>query len=303
MAIGKKVLKKSPLLLANRLHKDAAKMPDLLLHARRIANTLITGRHGQRKRGNGEKFWQFRSYVEGESITRIDWRRSARDEHTYLRENEWEKAQTVWIWTDQSASMHYCSRFSQISKGDHATILAFALALLLANSGDHIAIPNLMPPTMTSNVIERMAFALTNHHTENPFPDFSTITRFSHAIIISDFLDYPEKIIQYLTILSAKRVTAHLIEVADPAEEHFPYAGCTEFFDPETKEKRVLGKAENFRERYCKLYQARRQQLTDFCSRQGWTYHVSKTDRPLTEIIVQLANKIGCSPSDKRRAF
>ncbi|MGF7157443.1 DUF58 domain-containing protein [Bartonella heixiaziensis] len=303
MAIGKKVLKQSPLSLAAKLHKDTAKMPDLLLQARRIANTLITGRHGQRKHGNGEKFWQFRPYIEGESITRIDWRRSARDEHTYLRENEWEKAQTVWIWPDQSASMHYCSRFSQISKGDHSIILAFALATLLADSGEHIAIPNLMPPTMTSNVIERMALALANYHSENTFPDFSTITRFSHTIIISDFLDYPEEVIQYLNILSAKRVVAHLIEVADPAEERFPYTGCTEFFDPETKEKRVLGKAENLREHYCKLYQARRQQLIDFCSCQGWSYHVSRTDRPLTEIILQLANKIECSPSHKRRSF
>ncbi|KEC54685.1 DUF58 domain-containing protein [Bartonella koehlerae] len=303
MAIGKKVSKKTPLLLAANLHKNAAKMPYFLLQPHHIANTVITGWHRQRKCGNGENFWQFRPYVEGESITRIDWRRSARDEHTYLREYECEKTQIVWIWPDQSASMRYCSRFSQISKGNHAIILALTLAKLLARSGEHIAIPTLMPPTIASNVIERMALALANHHTENPFPDFSTITRFSHVIIISDFLDSPETIIQNLTVLSAKQITAHLIEVADPAEEHFPYAGHTEFFDPETKEKRILGKAENFREHYCKLYQARRQELTNFCTRQGWTYHVSKTDRPLTEVILQLANKIGGSPSHSRRSL
>ncbi|ATP12675.1 hypothetical protein BHOIPH791_11250 [Bartonella henselae] len=303
MAIGKKVSKKTPLLLAADSHKNAAKMPCFLLQAHRIANTVIAGWHGQRKRGNGENFWQFRPYVEGESITRIDWRRSARDEHTYLREHEWEKTQTVWIWPDQSASMHYCSCFSQTSKDNYAIILALTLATLLARSGENIAIPTLMPPTMAPNVVERMALALVNRHTENPFPDFSTITRFSHVIIMSDFLDSPEKIIQNLTVLSAKQITVHLIEVADPAEEHFPYAGHTEFFDPETKEKRILGKAENSREHYCKLYQARRQELTNFCTRQGWTYHVSKTDRPLTEVILRLANKIGISPSHNRRSL
>ncbi|MCX5511544.1 hypothetical protein OH705_27195, partial [Pseudomonas sp. BJa3] len=89
---------------------------------------------------------------------------------------------------------------------------------------------------------------------ENPFPNFSTITRFSHAIIISDFLDHPEKIIRDLTLLSTKQVSAHLIEIADPAEETFPYKGHTEFFDPETKEKHILGKAEDLRENYCQLY-------------------------------------------------
>lgn len=301
MTIGKKVSTNSPMSLAAKLHKDTVKMPNFLLQARRIANTVITGQHRQRKQGSGENFWQFRPYVEGESITRIDWRRSARDEHTYLREREWQMTQTVWLWTDQSASMHYCSRFSQISKGDHAIILTLALALLLARNGEHIAIPNLMPPTMASNVIERIALALTKHQNENPFPDFSTIARFSQVIIISDFLDHPEKIIQHLTLLSTKKVTAHLIEIADPAEENFPYTGRTEFFDPETKEKHIFGKAETLREHYCKLYQARRQELANFCARQGWTYHVSTTNQPFTETILHLANKMENSPAHVRR--
>ncbi|WP_375636223.1 DUF58 domain-containing protein [Bartonella sp. AP152HLJHH] len=303
MALGKKVLQKPPLSLANELHKDTGKMPYFLLQARHIANTLITGWHRQRKSGNGENFWQFRPYMEGESITRIDWRRSARDENTYLREHEWQTTQTVWLCPDQSASMHYCSRFSKISKGNHAIILTLTLASLLARSGEHIAIPNLMSPTMTSNVVERIAFALENHSDENLFPDFSTITRFSHVIIMSDFLDYPEKIIQYLTVLTTKQVTAHLIEISDPAEESFPYTGHTEFLDPETKEKHVSTKTEDLRKSYCKLYHARRQELVNFCARQGWSYHVSTTDQPLTETIFHLANTMSDSPLQKRRAL
>ncbi|WP_336276491.1 DUF58 domain-containing protein [Bartonella sp. CB178] len=301
MAIGKETPKKPPLSLASRLHKDVAKMPRFFLQARLIADTLVKGWHGRRKRGSGEKFWQFRPYIEGEPVTRIDWRRSARDEHTYLREHEWEAIQTVWIWPDQSASMHYCSRFSKNSKNDHAVILALALATLLSRSGERIAVPGLMPPTIASNVMERMALALTNHQTEKPFPDFSVITCFSQLIIISDFLDSPEQIIQDLKTLSTKQITAHLIEVADPAEESFPYTGHTEFFDPETKEKHTFKKAENLRERYCKLYQERRQKLENFCSHQGWTYQVSTTDQPLTEIILQLANKMNSSSSSTRR--
>ncbi|MEL6094008.1 DUF58 domain-containing protein [Bartonella schoenbuchensis] len=303
MAIGKKVSKKNPLSFIAKLHKDVGNMPHLLLQARLIANTLMAGCHNQRKRGNGDNFWQFRLYVEGESTTHIDWRRSARDEHTYLREREWETAQTVWIWPDQSASMHYCSRFSKISKGNHAIILSFALATLLARDGQYIAIPNLMAPTMTSNIAERMAIALTNHQAENSFPDFSAITRFSQVIIISDFLDQPEQIIQHLKILVAKQVNAHLIEVADPAEESFPYKGRTEFFDPETKQKLLLGKAENLRKHYCKLYQERREELINFCSRQGWSYHVSTTDRPLKETILQLTKRMNTSSPHTGRAI
>ena len=56
----------------------ASLVPDLLVEARRIVNTVIGGWHGRRKRGIGENFWQFRPYVEGDAMSRIDWRRSAR---------------------------------------------------------------------------------------------------------------------------------------------------------------------------------------------------------------------------------
>ena len=88
----------------------ASLVPDLLVEARRIVNTVIAGWHGRRRRGIGENFWQFRPYVEGEAMSRIDWRRSARDDHTYVRDREWEAAHTVWLWADPSPSMLYKSR-------------------------------------------------------------------------------------------------------------------------------------------------------------------------------------------------
>src|SRR5262245_1961798 len=93
-----------------RARMRAALVPDLLIEARRVVNTVIAGWHGRRKRGIGENFWQFRPYVEGEAISRIDWRRSARDDHTYVRDREWEAAHTVWLWADPSPSMLYKSR-------------------------------------------------------------------------------------------------------------------------------------------------------------------------------------------------
>ncbi len=87
----------------------AALVPDLLVEAHRIVNTVIAGWHGRSKRGIGENFWQFRPYVDGECLSRIDWRRSARDDHTYVRDREWEAAHTIWLWADLSPSMLYKS--------------------------------------------------------------------------------------------------------------------------------------------------------------------------------------------------
>src|SRR5262249_22168003 len=79
------------------------------LEERRVAATVIHGLHGRRRAGPGENFWQYRRFVSGEPASRVDWRRSARDDHLYVREQEWEAAHTVWIWPDRSRSMYFAS--------------------------------------------------------------------------------------------------------------------------------------------------------------------------------------------------
>src|SRR5207342_2974099 len=75
----------------------AASLPRLVLEARRIAANVIHGLHGRRRAGAGESFWQYRRFVSGEPSQNVDWRRSARDDHLYVREQEWEAAHTVWL--------------------------------------------------------------------------------------------------------------------------------------------------------------------------------------------------------------
>ena len=93
-------------------------MPRLILEARRIAATVIHGLHGRRRAGPGENFWQYRRFLSGEPARRVDWRRSARDEHLYVREREWEAAHTVWLWPDRSPSMVFRSQLARESKLD-----------------------------------------------------------------------------------------------------------------------------------------------------------------------------------------
>src|ERR1700753_4083385 len=94
----------------------AAQMPRLVMEARRVAATVIHGLHGRRRAGSGENFWQYRRFVSGEAPSRVDWRRSARDDHLYVREQEWEAAHTVWIWPDRSPSMAFVSNLAEATK-------------------------------------------------------------------------------------------------------------------------------------------------------------------------------------------
>src|SRR3954470_12702990 len=116
-------------------HALAATMPRLIMEARRVAATVIHGLHGRRRAGSGENFWQYRRFVSGEAAARVDWRRSARDDHLYVREQEWEAAHTVWLWPDRSASMNFKSTLVQGTKLERALVISFALAEVLIEGG------------------------------------------------------------------------------------------------------------------------------------------------------------------------
>ena len=144
----------------------AASLPRLILEARRIAANVIYGLHGRRRAGSGESFWQYRRFVSGEPSQNVDWRRSARDDHLYVREQEWEAAHTVWLWPDRSPSMAFASKKARDSKLERGLIVTFALAELLVSGGERVGIPGLMTPSSSSTVIDKMAQAML--HDEPP---------------------------------------------------------------------------------------------------------------------------------------
>ncbi|PKA41228.1 DUF58 domain-containing protein [Rhizobium sullae] len=269
-----------------RARQRASLVPDCLVEAKRIANNVIAGWHGRRKRGIGENFWQFRPYTEGESLSRIDWRRSARDDHTYVREREWEAAHTIWLWADMSPSMMYKSTFGSVSKEGRALVIMLALAEILARSGERIGCPGVMEPVAARNAAERLATALMHAPLPGGLPEIAMIRGWSDLVLIGDFLDDAPAIMARITPLARRGLRGHMVEIADPAEELFPYTGRTEFTDPETGSKLVSGRAENIREAYGRAYLARRDDLGQSLRHLGWTFVTHRTDHLASEALV-----------------
>ena len=130
----------------------AASLPPLMVAAERVAATVAQGVHGRRRVGQGDSFWQFRQYQQGDSVQRIDWRQSAKRQHAFIRENEWEAAQSVWVWRDGSASMVYRSRRDLPEKRERAELLVLALMALLVRGGERIALLGQPVRPQTSHV-------------------------------------------------------------------------------------------------------------------------------------------------------
>jgi uncharacterized protein (DUF58 family) len=269
----------------------AALIPDCLVEARRVANIVIAGWHGRRKRGTGDNFWQFRQFTQGESVSNIDWRKSARDDQLYVRDKEWETAHTVWLWADLSPSMQFQSEMSEVSKESRSLVILFALAEILSRSGERIGIPGVMDPILARNGAERLAQVLAHNQALNlksSMPDISNVKRLSDIIIVSDFLGDDEEIISQVAAVAQRGTRGHLVEVSDPAEEIFPYTGRVEFTDPETNARLVAGKASTIAEDYSKAYKNRRVALSDEIRRMGWSYTHHRTDRAASEALAAI---------------
>src|SRR6202167_2122491 len=194
----------------------AASMPRLMLEARRVAATVIHGLHGRRRAGPGENFWQYRRFMSGEPPSRVGWRRSARDDHLYVRELEWEAAHTVWIWPDRSPSMNFASPLVRDSKLFRALVIALALAEVLVEGGERVGIPGLMRPTGSRNVIERMAQAIVDDRGERTSlpPNFSP-SPLAEIVLLSDFWSDIADVRRTIAQLSSSGARGHVVQIVD----------------------------------------------------------------------------------------
>src|SRR5258705_11262040 len=243
----------------------------LSLCARRIAANVIPGLHGRRRAGAGESFWQFRRLVSGEPAQNVDWRRSARDDHLYVREQEWEAAHTVWLWPDRSPSMAFASRQSRDSKLERGLIVTFALAELLVAGGERVGIPGLMNPTASSGVIDKMAQAMLHDDADRPsLPPSFVPSALAEIVVLSDFWSPMPEIRNMLAGLSASGAHGTMIQIVDPAEETFPYAGRIEFVEPEGGSGITAGRAESWASAYVARLPLHRDQIRAQTHRLGW---------------------------------
>lgn len=284
--------------VADRAHMVAARslaeaMPDLLVEATRVAATVAAGWHGRRRAGSGEAFWQYRPLMPGEPASTVDWRRSARDDHLYVREREWEAAHTVWLAPDLSASMDWRSDLASVTKRDRAVVLVLALADLLARAGERIGMPGVLRPITHRRAAERLAMALAAHDARPALPMPADVGRFSELVVVGDFLDDFDAVETRLTALAGAGARLHLARVHDPAEATLPFVGHLEFRDPETGEIVRVPRTEALVAAWERRWTAHGAALADLARRGGWTLIGHSTDRAAVEAALALHASLG----------
>ena len=276
--------------LRERAERTAASLPPLLVAAERIAATVAQGVHGRRRVGQGETFWQFRQYQPGDAAARIDWRESAKSQRLYVRETEWEAAQSVWLWRDTSASMdytsaHYIAGADWPTKRDRAELLLVALGSLLVRGGERLALlgSGVLPMTgrvALSRLVELVERAPDRGAPTLGLPAFEPLPRAAQIVLIGDFLMPLDEVSAAVARFAGAGVKGHLLQIADPAEEELPFGGRVRFEGVEEADDLVISRVETVREDYALRFRAHREGLAAVARAVGWTFGHHRTDRP-----------------------
>jgi len=285
---------------ARRAEAVGARLPPLLVAAERVAATVAQGVHGRRRVGQGDSFWQFRRFVTGDAFARVDWRQSAKSgrpvpEGWFIRETEWEAAQTVCLWRDVSPSMCWHSRGMAIEKRERADLLLLALASLLLRGGERVLLMREgARPVSGRGGLDRLAQDLAGSPVNNAgLPPHMPLPRHASVVLFGDFLSPLPEIQAVVGLLSALPVTGYLLQILDPAEALLPYAGRIRFRGLEREVDTLIPRVENVRDEYARRLKAQQDGLTSICAAAGFGFGVHRTDHPPESALLTLYTALG----------
>lgn len=263
-------------------------LPALLAQAQHLAATVIMGDHGRKQAGTGDAFWQFRPVAPGDSLRQIDWRRSARGDMPFVRENEWQAAQSVTLWVDASQAMGFTGAPGRPAKADRARLLALALAVLLVRGGERVGLAQL-PPRGGRVQIDKIALHLAQDSAQDyGTPEAAGFVPHGRAVFLSDFLGDPDAVEAAMGRAADQGVTGALVQVLDPSEEDFPFDGRTIFQSMGGSLQHETLRAGDLRARYRDRLAVRKDRLATLARVSGWQYHCHHTDSPAQAALLWL---------------
>ncbi|MBD0865614.1 MAG: DUF58 domain-containing protein [Rhodobacteraceae bacterium] len=276
--------------LRARSEEEASRLPPLLARAEHLAGTVLLGDHGRRRSGLGDDFWQYRPAQSGDSKRMIDHRRSAQSDQQYVREREWQIAQAVMVWVDQSASMRFSSDRALSTKIDRARLLSLAIAILLIRGGERVGLTGTsLPPRRGNAQLMRLAqFLVQDDETDYAPPEHHGMIPHARAMFVSDFLGDLTEVKLALTKAADRGVRGVLMQVLDPIEEAFPFHGRTIFESIDGTLRHETLKAANLRDRYLERLADRKKVLRRLCRATGWHLGLHHTDQSAQSALLWL---------------
>jgi uncharacterized protein (DUF58 family) len=116
------------------------KLERLTLIADQVRVGAMKGERRSRDKGSSQEFADYRNYVQGDDLRRLDWNIYARLERPFVKLFEEEEDLTVQLLIDASASMDWPDGEIDLNKFQYALRLAGALGYIGLASGDQVTV-------------------------------------------------------------------------------------------------------------------------------------------------------------------
>jgi uncharacterized protein (DUF58 family) len=223
---------------------------NLLIFARSTVEGFFVGKHKSPMQGSSVEFTDYKEYVPGDQVNRIDWRAYGRSRRLFVRQYEAETDMIVYLLVDVSASMRYAGATRQ-SKYLIAAKIAAALAYLMIHQGDKAALA-----TFGRQLSAYLAAGGTRRHLHSLIAELEQVRPASttgiaaalnecsilfkkrgRLVILSDFWMDRDVLMDALGPFLYRRFEILLLQVLDPEELSLPSANAARFRDMETEEE------------------------------------------------------------------
>ena len=238
---------------------ELAALEGLDFRARYLVEGYLSGLHRSPFQGSSVEFSEYKDYMPGDDLRRVDWKLYARRDRLYTRRFEHDSEARCCILCDQSASMAYRGPRAWASKAACARTIALAIASLLLGQRDPVGLLALTDGTETGRSLTYLApshkpgrigellRALNSMpiHGGPQLPELlghalRLIRQRSIVLIFSDLLDPAGELEEALKHLRFNGSEIVVFQVLDPDEIEFPFTADGVFADPETGEKRQV---------------------------------------------------------------
>ena len=249
------------------------------------------GHHGRRRAGPGDTFWQYRQFAIGDSQSDIDWRRSGRGDALYIRQQEWETAETLWVLVDFSPSMMFSSQPSYPTKAERGAVIGLALSVLAANAGERLGWYHSGRARTGHTATRALADDMTRAWTRTEF-DLSAQTKRQkngYVLLISDFLEDEGKQHAFFQNVRNNRLTPICVMVRDPLEDAWAGSGRVHLKGCEGEEPLILSRADDVAETYAKRQKAHFDVTQERVRAAGGQMFLHRTDTALSDLLAEIA--------------
>jgi uncharacterized protein (DUF58 family) len=272
-----------------------ASISGLDLVAKTVVDGFVAGLHRSPDFGFSQEFAEYRAYSQGDDLRHVDWNVFARTDRCFLKRYRGETNSQLLILLDTSASMAYGSH--PVTKLDYARFVAASLCYMANGQRDAAGliifdedVVNYVAPSTRQGQLFRLLHAIekaepgTRTDFGKPFVHFQNfLHRRGIVVVLSDFYEQPEKIIDTVEPLRYRGNEVILFHVLDPQEIQPKFREPVLLVDMENAASSLEVSPEYARREYRAKIDSHIQAMNHQSRGAGMDYFLMNTSRPLDE--------------------